>query len=136
MQHLKLLLVILLCFFSSAAHAGIVGGDNKCRDYSLELVVGGAVEGDNKADTATDWTTSDTTITYGNSTDDWNAVSLTPALLNSVDTGDFGVVFRTTVQVNGGLGNTIAYVDKMTVIVYYTEAGGSRKHTTLKAVVI
>ncbi len=84
-------------------------------DSELRLVVGGSVSGDDKA-SATTWTTSDATATYGGSSDLWG-LSLSDTDINS---SDFGVALRAQSS------NTAnASVDHITITVYYTlYAGG------------
>lgn len=60
------------------------------RDVNVKLVKGGTVSGDNKADTGTDWPSSDTDKTYGGAADLWG-VTLTES---DVEASDFGVVIN------------------------------------------
>src|SRR3990172_8714502 len=56
------------------------GGIGAAVDYRVQLLdAAGALVGDNKADTVTDWPTNETNISYGGSSDTWNA-SPTPAM--------------------------------------------------------
>ena len=80
-------------------------------DASLRLVVGGTISGDDKADTGTNWPTSNAwSGTYGGPTDTWG-LSLTQA---QVDANDFGIVLATAVD--GGT----ARVDVIQIKVYYS----------------
>lgn len=90
-------------------------------DLAITLYQAGAVAGDNKADTGTQWLTSDAVATYGGAADTWG-LSLSAADVN--DAG-FGVAVRCDKNING-VGN--ASVDYLTMTVHYTEAaaGGSR----------
>lgn len=88
-----------------------------CRDFSITLYQAGAAAGDNKADTGTQWPTSDTVATYGGAADTWG-LSLSAADVN--DAG-FGVAVRCEKN-NAGLG--AASVDYLSVTITYTEASG------------
>lgn len=72
----------------------------------------GTLVGDNKADTVTDWPTAATIITYGGSSDTWNA-SPTVAMVNDPD---FGV----TLSVKATAANTDIFVDFIRVTITYT----------------
>lgn len=80
-------------------------------DYLVQLIVGGSLTGTNKANVA-DVPSTDTTYTYGHSYNTWGA-SLTPSTVNA---SNYGVAYR---QRNGGTGNQIAYVDYVSMTVYY-----------------
>ena len=69
-------------------------------DSVVELVVGGSLSGTNKA-TSTAWTASDTSVTYGSSTDLWGN-ALTAAQVNA---SNFGVVVSAAVS-NGSAGTS------------------------------
>ena len=73
----------------SRANTGSIGvpGAN-VKDLEVKLVQGGTIGGDNKADTGTNWTGSDTVITYGTSSDLWGR-TWTAA---QVKASDFGAV--------------------------------------------
>lgn len=92
------------------------------RDYRVQLKVGGSAVGSNKA-TLADWSTSETTRTYGGATDKWGLTSeLTVANLNA--TG-FGVEFQSEGNFNGSNQNAYCYVDTITVKVYYTASSAT-----------
>ncbi|MCX6809085.1 MAG: Ig-like domain-containing protein [Candidatus Berkelbacteria bacterium] len=84
-------------------------------DDTVRLVKSGTVVGNNKADAATAWGTSDTTVTYGGTTDLWGT-TWTPAEINNASTG---VVLSAT---RGSGGSRDLFVDTISMIVYYTEA--------------
>lgn len=87
------------------------------RDKTIQLLIGSAAAGANKA-TGTTWPTSDTYITYGSSVDKW---SLTPSHSDITGAG-FGVRVRT--QRSAGKGGPETYVDHVRITVYYTAGGG------------
>ena len=94
-------------------------GQDYNRDYDIELVKGGVISSNNKADTATDWPATDTYTSYGSSSDLWG-LSLTPADINA---SDFGVViamkwFRVDAVAKPN-------VDHICITVYYTESGAT-----------
>jgi len=79
----------------------------------------GGIGSTNKADTGSDWPSSDGTATYGSSSDAWGE-TWTVAKINS---SDFGVVLAcqlTGFSMTGGE----AYVDHISIKVYYTTASG------------
>lgn len=87
------------------------------RDNALVLV-NGATQTDissNKANTATNWTTTNAYYTYGSSADVWSA-ALTPAIINS---SNFGLRFRATLNTANILTTNTAYVDHIRMTVYY-----------------
>lgn len=81
-------------------------------DQDVLLLKGGSPVGTDKAGSA-NWTTSDTTITYGTSTDLWGT-TLTPADVNA---SNFGV--RLKVKNNSSTWSNTAQVDYVNVTVYY-----------------
>jgi hypothetical protein len=85
-------------------------------DNTVKLVKGGTVVGDNKADTANAWPTSDTYKSYGGSNDLWGT-TWTPSDIN---TSTFGVVLSVNFYASGPL---TAYVDHIRVTVYYAASG-------------
>lgn len=87
------------------------------KDTNVKLVKGGVISGNNKADTATYWSTTDTYKSYGASNDLWG-VTLTPTDVNA---SDFGVVF----SVYGFSNFRTGYVDHIRITIYYTSSGGS-----------
>ncbi len=89
------------------------------RDYSVRLVNGsGTIVGDNKADTVTDWPTSDAYATYGGSADTWNAGLSCSDVINS----NFGIVFSVKNYVATKPRIIIASVDHIRVTITYSTA--------------
>ena len=86
-------------------------------DYSVKLVQGGTIVGNEEAST-TSWTTTETTADYGGSADMWG-VAWTPAQINA---SNFGFVF--SAKRNSG-GTRTAEVDYMAMTVYYTPANST-----------
>lgn len=101
-------------------------------DAEVALIVAGAIDGDNKADTFTDWPGSATGTTYGASDDLWNVTGWgedplpTPyqCITDPATYGDFGVAIRAIL--NGGgddpSNTSYAYVDYIAIKVYYSSA--------------
>ena len=85
-------------------------------DSVVKLVnASGAVTGNNKA-SASEWSTSDATVTYGNATDNWG-VTLTESLVEDVDFGFvLSVVTPSTIT---------SSVDYGSLTLWYLESGGS-----------
>jgi hypothetical protein len=83
----------------------------------VQLIKGGAISGNNKADTVTTYGTSDATITYGGDGDLWG-LSLTAADVNA---SNFGVNFRCQHVALAVTKN--AQVDQIRVQVFYTLPG-------------
>lgn len=107
---------------SSAVINGIVASAKRKKsasgtvnDYSVRLIKNGAVTGDNKADTGTNWPTSLTWKDYGSGSDPWNA-GLTPGDVNSNNL--FGYAFSAKLVMNAIPPQ--AAVDNMHITVYYT----------------
>ncbi|MBP6556842.1 MAG: T9SS type A sorting domain-containing protein [Flavobacterium sp.] len=82
------------------------------RDNIVSLVKNGTVTGDNKA-TATNYTTTLTTVTYGSATDLWGT-TWTPADINATN---FGAVIAVTAT-----NNPTVSVDYIRITVHYTPA--------------
>lgn len=83
------------------------------KDYRVRLVKGGSIIGDNKA-SASGWTGTLTTATYGSSSDLWGT-TWTPTDINS---GNFGFAF--SAEISGLLGVFLsADIDNVRIIVYY-----------------
>ncbi|MBK6281838.1 MAG: hypothetical protein IPF54_03470 [Draconibacterium sp.] len=74
----------------------------------------GVPVGDNKANTTTDWPTSETAFPYGGTSDLWGT-TWTPAEINAIN---FGVSL-----VANSNNNRTAYVDYISIAVTYTVAG-------------
>lgn len=88
-------------------------------DAVVSLVVGGAVVGNNKADTTNKWPNSETDKTYGGVSDLWG---LTPTA-EEVNSSNFGVVV--SIDITRSSLQTIASVDFFSITVTYTEGGGA-----------
>ncbi len=101
------------------------GGATSVKDAVVKLVVGGSVVGTNKADTSTEWPTSDTYASYGGAADVWGATLTDTA----VSASDFGVVLQTTF-VKSGKAAPAAYVDHIRITVYYTAGGAAGQPTS------
>ncbi len=84
---------------------------NSVEDYDVFLLKAGAPSGNDKAST-TDWTTSDSTRTYGTSTDLWGT-TWTEA---QVEASNFGVRLKAR---NLTTSTRTAYVDHVQLTVYY-----------------
>lgn len=98
------------------------GGLDNVRDSMIKLLNSGSEIGNNKADTSTNWTTSDVAITYGGATDLWNA-TLTPAIING---SGWGVRFKSK---STGFTAMTALVDHIGMTVYYTVANVAYRRT-------
>jgi hypothetical protein len=83
-------------------------------DNSVKLVKGGIVSGTNKA-LAGNWTTTNTSFTYGGDTDSWG-LTLTPADVNA---SNFGIAFSAYITGTISLIPS-AQIDNIQVTVYYT----------------
>jgi len=92
------------------------GTANDVFDFNVSLTKTAGVQvGNNKADTATAYTTSDVTVTYGTgSTDKWG----TTWSEAEIEASGFGVVI--CVQTDAGGNNEVASVDYVNVTVHYT----------------
>jgi len=85
-------------FNNKADTTPTVAGNGNIVDLEVYLQTGSIVTtGNNKADTITAWSTTDSYISYGGQDDKWGA-TLTPAIVNA--TG-FGVGVACTVQTSG-----------------------------------
>lgn len=91
------------------------------KDYVLKLVKAGTISGNNKADTATAWPTTDTVASYAYSPDDWG-VALTA---NDLNYSAFGVVLQVSIVKSGG-GTSYASVDDINIVVDYTPPAGDQ----------
>jgi len=88
------------------------------KDWKVYLLKNGNTVGDNKADTATKWPTSDAYKTYGGSSDLWGT-SWSPSDINNAN---FGVVLAVQMS-TGTVPPSEAYVDHIRITVYYTTGG-------------
>lgn len=83
-------------------------------DQFVKIVKGGAVGATNKADTTTEWSTTEAYKSYGGSSDLWGT-TWTPTDINA---SNFGFV----ITPQGGAGASVdAQVDHIRITVYYTE---------------
>ena len=96
------------------------------RDSAVKLLRAGVVEATNKAITATNWGTTETTIDYGSGTDMWSA-AWTPADINDTD---FGIVLSCAIKDDNAGVTVIASVDCISITVYY-KYGGQVNCTTI-----
>lgn len=80
------------------------------KDYSLKLVVGGSVSGNDKANTASYWPSSWGTANYGSISDTWG-LTLSASDVNS---SNFGLALSS----NHTSGN--GYIDYFSLTIYYT----------------
>ncbi len=101
-------------------------GFDVIKDSAVRLVKGGAVVGDNKADTATDWGGVEAVVNYGGASDLWG-VALTDADVNA---SDFGAAFSAA---SPGGGDS-AYVDYISITIHYTLAAATARRMTLLGV--
>jgi hypothetical protein len=90
------------------------GVTSRAVDQEVKLLKGGVQTGDNKADTATIWPTSDTYKTYGSSSDMWGT-TLTPSDVNA---STFGVELQIWTDLAAVLTPTSS-VDHIEMTVYY-----------------
>jgi hypothetical protein len=94
------------------------GSNTTTHDNTIQLIVGGAATGNNKA-TATNWPNiTPGWATYGGATDKWG---LTPTVAQ-VNGSDFGVVVQAH-NVASGKGVAASNVDFVRITVYYTAGG-------------
>ncbi len=93
---------------------------NSAKDKVVKLVKGGTVSGDNKADTGTNWPSTDTAKTYGGAADLWG-LTLTDTDTNA---STFGVVLQIAKTISDGKTASNAYVDFISITITYTEGGG------------
>ena len=92
-----------------------VGFGHSVKDSSVYIVKGGVIQTtQNKADTVTEWTTTDTYITYGSLTDLWG-ISWTAEDINDIG---FGVVI--SVSLSAKTVSQTAYIDHIRITADYT----------------
>ena len=91
-------------------------GGTGIRDHTVRLYKAGVLVGTNKADTATDYPTTDTYRSYGGAADLWGT-TWTAAQVNATD---FGAVLAA--QNAGAAGAAAANIDHVRITVYYTAA--------------
>ena len=90
-------------------------GTNRIKDYSVKMVQGGTISGDNKA-TSSFWAASDFYETYGSATDTWG-LTWTPSDINATN---FGVAFSAKKDTTAG-SDTDARVDHIRITVHYSD---------------
>lgn len=88
------------------------------RDHTVQLLKAGALAGNNKAATTTDWPTAEASVVYGGPSDLWGT-TWTPADVNHAN---FGAVVAAT---NPSATASQPRVDHMPITVYYTETGST-----------
>lgn len=84
------------------------------QDETVQLIKGGTAQGTNKADTATNWPTTEASVNYGGVADLW-ALSLTDADVNA---SNFGV--RIAAKTTSA--SSTAQIDFVTITITYTAA--------------
>jgi len=99
--------------------AGDSGSNLYVRDSTVSLVKGGTVSGANKAVTATNWTTTDSTASYGGAADLWT-LTLADTDINA---STFGVVLSVVMRDRFSSGQN-GRVDLITITIDYTVGGG------------
>lgn len=98
---------------------GDSGSNLYVRDSTVQLVQGGTVSGANKAVTATNWTTTDSTASYGGAADLWT-LTLADTDINA---STFGVVLSVVMRDRFSSGQN-GRVDLITITIDYTVGGG------------
>jgi hypothetical protein len=88
------------------------------KDLTVQMLVGGTASGDNKADTATVWGSTEAIASYGGAADTWNN-NLSPS---DVRADTFGFRIRATLV--SGFSNATAQVDFARITIYFTPSGG------------
>ena len=88
------------------------------RDFDIRLIKGGTRQGNDKADTATDWLGTDTNVDYGGVADLWG-LTLSQA---DVEATNFGVAIQS--QNASGVNPNTARIDAVWINVHYTAAAG------------
>lgn len=99
-----------------AAFGAIVLQSNRqVIDNEVKLIKTGVVSGNNNADLATDWSTTDASAIYGSNSDLWG-LAWTDANINAAN---FGIAISATAN------NSTAQIDNVTVTIYYTSVPAS-----------
>ena len=108
-------------------------GIDEFSDEVARLIVGGIIQGDNKAKTLASWPLTDpnTYENYGGVSDKWG-LSLTAAQVNYSDFGFALAVYNH----NGSAIPEYAYIDHIRIKVFYTPSGGSCGGTASTTTVI
>jgi len=112
--------------FSNVTIGGVLVGINRacdnnsanvnCVDNTVSLVKGGAVSGDNKGKTSTEWPVSDGTAVYGGMENTWG-LALTES---DVEAGNFGVALSADIT-RDSTEDPTAYVDWIYTIICYDQ---------------
>lgn len=102
------------------------GSASTIRDYAVNILKNGSIPAgsDNKANTGVYWSTTEGDVSYGSPTDLWNT-TWGALEINSSTSG-----FAVRCQYIPGYGTDTAYVDCMSMTVYYTTDGGLKIGTT------
>jgi hypothetical protein len=91
-------------------------------DNAVKIVkADGSIGTTNRGDTITHWSTAESYVTYGSSSDKWGE-SWTAGNINDAD---FGVVISATTDVSAYKSQGNPYVDHIRITVYYTEVASS-----------
>ena len=108
-------------------------GDGVVRDFSVRLIVSGTIQGADKADTATNWPTSDAYVRYPSvsTLDLWGISGLTPATINA---SNFGFAISAENIGSFSLGRQVR-VDHVEITIYYIEPT-ARFHRSSKRIMI
>jgi len=101
-------------------------GSSYAKDSQLKLYKGGVLGGSDLANTGSNWSTTESVITYGGSSNLWGE-SWTYSDINATD---FGVGFSVYISSVPKVAN-YAYLDHVSVTVYYTTGGGSSTNPLL-----
>jgi len=93
---------------------GGAGGSSSVVDNLIQLLKGGTLTGDNKADTGTNWPTTDGTAAYGDGTDLWGITWIA----SEINASDFGIVLQADITGDSELEEQ-AQVDLITLEVFH-----------------
>lgn len=100
----------VLCSFERKASVNSIIKENLC--YLINNL---AIIGNNKTSSPAFWSATEGVVTYGGPADTWGA-TLTPTIVNS---SNFGVMITAKYD-SPYVGSEIAYVDKVSMTIYYT----------------
>ena len=89
-------------------------GGERIRDEHVRLTLDGVATGDDKAETANDWPTAESLVTYGSDTDTWNV----PMTLHDVASGRLGFAIQARAATSG-LFTSTAFVEKVAIEVHH-----------------
>ena len=99
----------------AAMGAIVLQSNRQVIDNEVKLIKAGIVSGNNNADLASDWSTTDASATYGSNSDLWG-LAWTDADINDVN---FGIAISASVN------NSTAQIDNVTITIYYTSVPAS-----------